>query len=112
MPGLLSAYPGNRPKIVSRAWTGIRFVNVVILNLTASRFRGIADASGHAGDGVWIENTAHHIRIINNEIYGFGGAGWHARRGLPVHHQQRIHGTSKLSPYANSAISLFQLLTL
>ena len=70
------AYPGNKPKIVSSGWKGLDFNNVAYIEWNGFEIQGVpTSATNYSGDGVWIENTTHHIRIMNNDIYGFGGGG-------------------------------------
>ena len=105
------AYPGQRPKIVSRSWNAVRFSNVAYIEFNGFEVQGIPDPmSSYAGDGIGIHDTAHHIRIVNNDVYGFGGGGINTVGGDYIDIEgNRVHGTSKLSPYATSAISLFKL---
>jgi parallel beta-helix repeat protein len=106
----LKAYPGHRPKIVGKTWYAINFDHASYIEVNGFSIQGIPDASSSfSGNGV-SASYAHHIRILNNDIYDFPGGGisgaWSDYLDVEGNH---VHNNVKLAPYANSAISFINL---
>jgi hypothetical protein len=111
-----AAYPGHQPRIVTRAWHGIAVVSAAYIEINGFIIEGQPDAmSDFSGNGIGLVRDpdsgipTHHIRVLNNTLYGLGGGGiytywadWVTIEG------NTIYDTSFGSTFGNSAISMYQ----
>jgi parallel beta-helix repeat protein len=106
----LRAYPGHRPRIVSRADTAILIDGSYV---EVSGFEIAGNSQGNpqfAGNGITTRLRAHHIRIISNTIYGFGGGGVNSTESDYLHIEgNTIFNNAWGSDLAQSGISLWRL---
>jgi|GEM_PF-568162 len=106
----LKAYPGHLPKIVSTVLNAVLMERVSYVEVSGFQFQGVSTTiSKDAGNG-FNAKYSHHIVFRNNDVYDFPGGGigtgW---SDYIVVENNKVHNTSKLSTYATSAISLYQL---
>lgn len=106
----LLAYPGHRPRIVSRADTAILIDGSYI---EVSGFEMAGDAQGnpqYPGNGFTTRLNAHHLRLTNNTIYGFGGGGINTGESDYLHIEgNTVYNNAWGSDLAQSGISLWRL---
>lgn len=68
----------------------------------------VAPAEGHHGNGVTVY-TNHHVNVLNNKIYNFGGSGIQATYFDHVHIENNIvYNNAKYNPNQTSGISMYQ----
>ncbi|MDX2139353.1 MAG: choice-of-anchor Q domain-containing protein [Chloroflexota bacterium] len=106
----LRAYPGHRPRIVSRADTAI-LIDGSYIEVSGFEIAGNSQGSAQfAGNGITTRLRAHHIRIISNTIYGFGGSGVNTTESDYLHIEgNTVFNNAWGSDLAQSAISLWRL---
>jgi len=123
------AAPGNNPVLKSNGWNGIRlYNNTAYIEINGLEVEGnnpntsLAYAQSQAtnssnpltnGNGIMIDGRydghPHHIRIINNKVHDFGGA------GIPIVQADyvtiignQVYNNAWYSVYGNSGISTYQ----
>jgi hypothetical protein len=111
----LAAYPGERPVLNASGWdpkyqmwraVGVQYSSYV--EIRGFEMIGTARVDHQPASGVEILES-HHVRIIDNRIHDFGGAGFSS---LYSSHfdvlNNIIWSTSSWNPYQTSGISSFQ----
>jgi parallel beta-helix repeat protein len=106
----IKAAPGARPKLVSSNWSGIAlafgisYVEIDGFELSWVRHPSLPQTHG---TGIAPMYATHHIRILNNIIYGFGTAGVGALDTDYIYVEGNVlFNNAKTSPYGGSCISL------
>ena len=99
-----------RPKIVAPTWCAIRLSGAAYVEVKGFDVEGRLDPmSEESGNGIGIIDQSHHIRMIDNVVHGFGGAGIYASKADYVHLEgNTTYHTSHGSTYGTSGISLYQ----
>jgi parallel beta-helix repeat protein len=99
------AYPGHNPVVLSDWWSTFRidgknYIEVNGLTLTGSHFSGTGIAP----------KDSHHIRIINNVVYGNGEGGidTNERTDYLLIEGNVVFDNAFSSPYQGSGISLWK----
>jgi parallel beta-helix repeat protein len=105
------AYPGERPVIISPTWNAFRISGASYIEINGFEVRGITSSiSSNSGNGIVAFDGAHHIRILNNTVYGVPGGGIGGVRADYLHIEgNTIYDTGHGSEFGNSAISLYKL---
>jgi parallel beta-helix repeat protein len=106
----IKAAPGARPKLVSSNWSGIELAyGVSYIEIDGFELEWVRHPSLPLPHGVGIAPmyAAHHIRMLNNVVHGFGTAGIASLDSDYMYVEGNvIYNTSKTSPYGGSCISL------
>lgn len=102
-------YPGERVELVAGGeWgNGFEFRGVSYVEVSGFVIRGRSD-SIH-GSGVFGKDGAHDVRVINNDIKGFGGAGVSFVESSRVHIEgNEVRNNAMRSYFQGSGISLYR----
>lgn len=109
----LEAAPGTRPKIVTSQWSGIELRGgIAYVEIEGFELEWVPDTEvGPSlqvdGSGIAMMYAAHHIRVLNNVVHGYGTGGIISLDCDYLHVEgNMIYNTAKTSPYGGSAISL------
>ena len=98
------AYPGHKPVVTSADWVTFRvdrnYIEVNGLTLTSSHYSGVG----------LNPKAAHHIRLLNNVVYGNGESGIGTSEGSDylLIEGNVVYGNCLTSPYQGSGISLWR----
>ncbi len=101
--------PGERATIVTSAWNAIELRRAAFIQIRDLNLIGIPDAlSEFAGNGLFV-NDSHHVRIVDNTLYGFGGGGIATiYSDYVLIDGNDVRKTSETSYFGNSGISLWR----
>lgn len=105
----IAPYPGERVELVSGGEWGSAFevLGASYVEVAGFVMRGRSD-SIH-GVGVFIKDGAHDVRVMNNQISGFGGGGVSLVEASRVLIEgNEVRDTAARSSFQGSAISLFE----
>jgi parallel beta-helix repeat protein len=106
----IKAAPGARPKLVSSNWSGIALAfGIGYVEIDGFELEWVRDPSLPKPEGAGISPmyATHHIRILNNDIHGFGTAGIGMLDSDYIHVEGNVlHNNAKTSHYGGSCISL------
>jgi parallel beta-helix repeat protein len=125
------AYPGQRPRLVSRNWHGICVQEAAYIVIEGFELEGnnhqitLQQAIEQqqnlnnpltSGNGIGIHPSlaatpvnSHHVIVRNNTVYGFGGGGIYSVKAdyLTIENNV-VHDNALYAPYGCSGISTFQ----
>ncbi|MEM9564693.1 MAG: right-handed parallel beta-helix repeat-containing protein [Actinomycetota bacterium] len=106
----IAAYPGERVELVTGGAynNGFSILGASYIELSGFVIRAKNDSTH--GTGVYIDERAHDIRVIGNQISNFGGAGISVIDSSRIHIEGNdVRNNSFRSSYQGSAISLYKM---
>lgn len=105
----IAAYPGERVELVNGGefGNGFEVLGASYVEVADFVLRGRGD-SLH-GSGVFVKDGAHDVRIINNNIRGFGGAGISVVKSANVTiERNEVRDNAHRSHFQGSGISIYE----
>jgi hypothetical protein len=110
----ITAYPGTHPIITSYNSSGMQFEGgAKYIEVSGIEFVGNPNPNSGGewpGAGLVIFNDAHHIRVYNNQVHGYGAGGVVGYRGSHIDvRNNEIWENAKLERAQHSGISFYEL---
>ncbi len=105
----IAAHPGERVELVNGGSTGSGFevLGASYVEVADFTLRGRSDSIN--GSGVFVKDGAHDVRIVNNNIRGFGGAGISIVKSSNVTiERNEVRDNAHRSRFQGSGISIFE----